>query len=131
MLRRLMERGLVQVSSPDDPDAVQKTLGTGIEAVVTDGILRVRETGTPAPCRQGRRRWLTSSFASTTCASGIAVLVTIPERVGGRAVKRNILIDFGNALGTEGGSDEVFGPVHRRHDGQARREAARSVRHDP
>ena len=44
MLRRLMERGLVQVSSPDDPDAVQKTLGTGIEAVVTDGILRVRET---------------------------------------------------------------------------------------
>jgi hypothetical protein len=44
MLRRLIERGLVQVSTPDDPDAVQKTLGTGIEAVVTDGILRVRET---------------------------------------------------------------------------------------
>ena len=42
---------------------------------------------------------------------GDCVLVTIPERVGGRAVKRNILIDFGNALGTEGGSNEVFGPV--------------------
>ena len=42
---------------------------------------------------------------------GDCVLVTIPERVGGKAVKRNILIDFGNALGTEGGSNEVFGPV--------------------
>ncbi len=44
MLRRLMGRGLVQVSTPDYPDAVQQTLGTGIEAVVTDGILRVRNT---------------------------------------------------------------------------------------
>ena len=42
---------------------------------------------------------------------GDAVLVTIPERVGGKAVKRNILFDFGNALSTEGGNDEVFEPV--------------------
>ena len=42
---------------------------------------------------------------------GDCVLVTVPERVGGRAVKRNILIDFGNALGTEGGSNQVFEPV--------------------
>lgn len=45
MLRRLMGRGLAQVSSPDDPDNVQQTIGTGIEAVVTNGILRVRNTG--------------------------------------------------------------------------------------
>lgn len=44
MLRRLMERGLVHVTEPDDPDTVQRTLGTGIEAVVTDDILRVRNT---------------------------------------------------------------------------------------
>lgn len=42
---------------------------------------------------------------------GDAVLVTIPERAGGHAVRRNILIDFGNALSTEGGSDDVFEPV--------------------
>ena len=62
---------------------------------------------------------------------GDCVLVTIPERVGGRAVKRTILIDFGNALSTEGGSNEVFGPGHRRHHDQARRETPRSVRDDP
>ncbi len=45
MLRRLLGRGLAQVSTPDDADAVQQTLGTGIEAVVTNGILRVRATG--------------------------------------------------------------------------------------
>jgi hypothetical protein len=44
-LRRLVEAGLVDVSSPDDPAAVRQTLGTGIEAVVTDGILRVKGTG--------------------------------------------------------------------------------------
>jgi hypothetical protein len=42
---------------------------------------------------------------------GDAVLVTIPEQAAGHAVKRNILIDFGNALSTEGGVDEVFEPV--------------------
>jgi hypothetical protein len=42
---------------------------------------------------------------------GDAVLVTIPERVAGKSVKRNILFDFGNALSTEGGNDEVFAPV--------------------
>ena len=42
---------------------------------------------------------------------GDAVLVTIPERVNGKAVKRNILFDFGNALSTQGGADEVFEPV--------------------
>ena len=42
---------------------------------------------------------------------GDAVLVTIPETSGGHAVKRNILFDFGNALGTAGGQDDVFGPV--------------------
>lgn len=44
-LRRLVEAGLVDVSSPDDPAAVRQTLGTGVEAVVTDGILRVKGTG--------------------------------------------------------------------------------------
>ena len=42
---------------------------------------------------------------------GDAVFVTIPERVGGHAVKRTILFDFGNALATQGGRDEVFEPV--------------------
>jgi beta-lactamase superfamily II metal-dependent hydrolase len=42
---------------------------------------------------------------------GDAVLVTVPERVAGKTVKRNILFDFGNALSTEGGNDDVFGPV--------------------
>jgi hypothetical protein len=45
MLRRLMDRGLLQVTRPDDPDPVKQTLGTGVEAVVTDDILRVRGTG--------------------------------------------------------------------------------------
>ncbi len=44
-LRRLVEAGLVDISSPDDPAAVRQTLGTGVEAVVTDGILRVKGTG--------------------------------------------------------------------------------------
>ncbi len=44
-LRRLVEAGLVDVSAPDDPAAVRQTLGTGIEAVVTDGILRVKGMG--------------------------------------------------------------------------------------
>jgi hypothetical protein len=42
---------------------------------------------------------------------GDAVLVTIPETVAGGTVKRNIMFDFGNALTTAGGSDEVFEPV--------------------
>ena len=45
MLRRLVGRALAQITTPDDPDSVQQTLGTGVEAVVTDGILRVRNTG--------------------------------------------------------------------------------------
>ena len=44
-LRRLVEAGLVDVSSPDDPAAVRQTFGSGVEAVVTDGILRVKGTG--------------------------------------------------------------------------------------
>jgi beta-lactamase superfamily II metal-dependent hydrolase len=42
---------------------------------------------------------------------GDAVLVTIPEQAGGNAVTRNILFDFGNALGTAGGQDDVLEPV--------------------
>ena len=42
---------------------------------------------------------------------GDAVLVTIPDRSGGHKVNRNILFDFGNALGTEGGQDDVLEPV--------------------
>ena len=42
---------------------------------------------------------------------GDAILVTIPDTAGGHAVKRNILIDFGNALGTAGGADDVLGPI--------------------
>ena len=42
---------------------------------------------------------------------GDAILVTIPDTAGGHAVKRNILIDFGNALGTAGGADNVLGPI--------------------
>jgi hypothetical protein len=42
---------------------------------------------------------------------GDAALVTIPETAGGHAVTRNILFDFGNALGTAGGADDVFAPV--------------------
>ncbi|HYO42321.1 MAG TPA: hypothetical protein VES19_03915 [Candidatus Limnocylindrales bacterium] len=44
-LRRLVEAGLVDLSTPDDPATVRQTLGTGVEAVVTDGILRVKGTG--------------------------------------------------------------------------------------
>ncbi len=44
-MRRLVAAGLVDVSAPDDPAAVRQTLGTGVEAVVTDGILRVKGTG--------------------------------------------------------------------------------------
>ena len=43
-LRRLMEQGLVEVTRPENPEAMQPTVGTGIEAVVTNGILRVRNT---------------------------------------------------------------------------------------
>jgi beta-lactamase superfamily II metal-dependent hydrolase len=42
---------------------------------------------------------------------GDAVLVTIPDTSNGQPVERNILFDFGNALGTEGGQDDVLGPV--------------------
>ena len=41
---------------------------------------------------------------------GDAVLITIPKLDRG-AVDRHILIDFGNALAREGGSDDVFEPV--------------------
>ena len=43
-LRRMLERGLVQVTAPDDPVALRSTIGTGIQAVATNGILRVRNT---------------------------------------------------------------------------------------
>jgi hypothetical protein len=42
MLRRLIDRGIVQVTEPD-PRGTGKA-ATGIDAVVTDGILRVRNT---------------------------------------------------------------------------------------
>lgn len=42
---------------------------------------------------------------------GDAVLVSIPDTSGGHKVTRNILFDFGNALGTEGGQDDVLEPV--------------------
>jgi hypothetical protein len=42
---RLVGNGLLQVSEPDDPALVRQTIGTGVEGVVTDGILRVRGTG--------------------------------------------------------------------------------------
>ena len=45
MLRRLIDRGLLQVSRPDDAETDRQTLGTGIEAVVADDMLRVRGTG--------------------------------------------------------------------------------------
>jgi hypothetical protein len=44
MLRRLLERGLLHVTTPEDPDEAQRGIGTGIEAVATNGILRVRNT---------------------------------------------------------------------------------------
>jgi hypothetical protein len=43
-LRRLMTSGLVQMTRPEDPDEEQRTLGTGIEATITNDILRVRST---------------------------------------------------------------------------------------
>ncbi len=43
MLRRLIERGVVEVSEPDEK-ASGGTIGTGIDAVVTDDILRVHNT---------------------------------------------------------------------------------------
>jgi beta-lactamase superfamily II metal-dependent hydrolase len=42
---------------------------------------------------------------------GDAILVTIPERTDGQTVRRHLLIDVGNVLGTEGGADQVFGPA--------------------
>ena len=42
---------------------------------------------------------------------GDAILVVVPDMNGGQEVKRHILFDFGNALGTEGGQDLVFEPV--------------------
>jgi beta-lactamase superfamily II metal-dependent hydrolase len=42
---------------------------------------------------------------------GDAVLVTIPDTSNGQPVDRTILFDFGNALGTEGGQDEILEPV--------------------
>lgn len=42
---------------------------------------------------------------------GDAVLVTIPDTSGGHTVTRTILFDFGNALGTDGGQDDVLEPV--------------------
>ena len=44
MLRRLIESGAVEVTEPD-PKAKGKAPVTGIDAVVTDGMLRVRNTG--------------------------------------------------------------------------------------
>jgi hypothetical protein len=44
MLRRLMARGFAQVSSGDEPAAAKRTVGTGIEATVTNGVLRVKST---------------------------------------------------------------------------------------
>ena len=42
---------------------------------------------------------------------GDAILVTIPDTENGEPVERTILFDFGNALGTDGGRDEVLEPV--------------------
>ena len=42
---------------------------------------------------------------------GDAILVTVPDRDGGATTPRNILIDVGNVLGTEGGVDTVFKPA--------------------
>jgi beta-lactamase superfamily II metal-dependent hydrolase len=42
---------------------------------------------------------------------GDAILVSIPERSNGQTVRRHLLIDVGNALGTGGGSDDVFAPA--------------------
>jgi hypothetical protein len=42
---RLVGNGLLQLSGPDDQALVRQTAGSGVEGVVTDGILRVRGTG--------------------------------------------------------------------------------------
>jgi hypothetical protein len=42
---------------------------------------------------------------------GDAILITIPEPSGATTIDRNILIDCGNALGTDGGRDAVLLPV--------------------
>ena len=42
---------------------------------------------------------------------GDAILVSIPDTANGQPIERTILFDFGNALGTEGGADDVFEPV--------------------
>ena len=42
---------------------------------------------------------------------GDAILVSVPDRDGGRTVMRHILIDVGNVLSGEGGADEVFKPA--------------------
>jgi hypothetical protein len=43
MLRRLIDRGIVEVTEPD-PSGRAKAGATGIDGVVTDGILRIRNT---------------------------------------------------------------------------------------
>ena len=42
---------------------------------------------------------------------GDAVLVSVPETTNGVETVRHVLFDFGNALGTAGGQDDVFDPV--------------------
>lgn len=44
MLRRLVENGLVEVTEPAPTPAARRQSSTGIDATVTDGILRVRNT---------------------------------------------------------------------------------------
>lgn len=44
---------------------------------------------------------------------GDAILVSVPERDGGREVTRHVLFDVGNVLSGEGGPDAVFEPVVR------------------
>ena len=43
-LRRMLRRGLVHVTLPTDPERLRGTIGTGVQAVLRDGILRVRNT---------------------------------------------------------------------------------------
>lgn len=43
-MRRLIEQGLVTVTTPEDPQHAAGSLGTGIQAVATNGILRVKST---------------------------------------------------------------------------------------
>jgi hypothetical protein len=45
MLRRLIDQGLLGVTTADAADAAKHTLGTGVEGVVTDDGLRIRGTG--------------------------------------------------------------------------------------